>query len=55
MERTKASRLESLKQAKQAVAGEGSNKIDDSDDSDMDLSEDEPKGDDDAIGFGVFV
>ncbi|GJX89274.1 hypothetical protein Tco_0341288, partial [Tanacetum coccineum] len=29
--------------------------IDDSDDSNMDLSEDEPKGDDDAAGFGVFM
>ncbi|GJU71173.1 hypothetical protein Tco_1262578 [Tanacetum coccineum] len=28
---------------------------DDSDNSDMDLSDNEPKGDDDATGFGVFV
>ncbi|GJV74540.1 hypothetical protein Tco_1506124 [Tanacetum coccineum] len=79
-------RLESLKQATQAVGGEGSSgthnkyyqfenisaadseatqdslrsntneeRDDETDDSDMDLSEDEPKGGDDAIRFGVFV
>nr|GEW22681.1 hypothetical protein [Tanacetum cinerariifolium] len=53
---SKASRLENIKQMKKAVAGEGSNtneaKDDDTDDFDesgMDLSEDEPKGDDDAL------
>ncbi|GJS23805.1 hypothetical protein Tco_0452437 [Tanacetum coccineum] len=85
----KASRLESLKQAKQAVTREGSSaahnkyyefenisaidsdatqdsyhlntdeernyETDDSDDFDMDLFEDEPKGDDDTARFGVFV
>ncbi|GJT57729.1 hypothetical protein Tco_0992783 [Tanacetum coccineum] len=56
---SKASRLESLKQKKQAVAGEGSkesaNGTDDADDSDMDLFDDNLDGDDDAAGFGVFM
>ncbi|GKD52872.1 hypothetical protein Tco_1286259 [Tanacetum coccineum] len=59
---SKASRLESLKQAKQAVGGEGSNtdeakddETDDSDDFDMDLPNDKPKGDDDVVGFEVFM
>ncbi|GJX28601.1 hypothetical protein Tco_0236680 [Tanacetum coccineum] len=34
---------------------ERDDEIDDSDDSNMDLSKDEPKGDDDAAGFGVFM
>ncbi|GKE22724.1 hypothetical protein Tco_1434236 [Tanacetum coccineum] len=34
---------------------EKDDETDDSDDSDMDLSEDEPKRDDDATGFGVFM
>ncbi|GJV81198.1 hypothetical protein Tco_1517068 [Tanacetum coccineum] len=78
--RSKASRLESLKQKKQSVIGEGSsnahnkhyvdldtdsdallyslcseesdNETDDADDSDMDLSHDNPDRDDDAAGFG---
>ncbi|GKA45024.1 hypothetical protein Tco_0737820 [Tanacetum coccineum] len=84
--RSKANRLESLKQKKQAVAGEGSsaahnkyydssdndsdatlyssssdkteessNETDDADESDMDLSDDNPNGDDDAAGYGVFM
>ncbi|GJR75248.1 hypothetical protein Tco_0087613 [Tanacetum coccineum] len=83
---SKASRLESLKQKKQAVAGEGSsaahnkyydssdtdsdailysssldkpeesaNETDDADEFDMDLSDDNPNGDDDAVGYGVFM
>ncbi|GJV15818.1 hypothetical protein Tco_1361141 [Tanacetum coccineum] len=43
---SKASRLESLRQKKQAV--ERANETDDADDSDMDLTNDEPKGDDDT-------
>nr|GFD36684.1 hypothetical protein [Tanacetum cinerariifolium] len=50
--------LESLRQEKQPVGGEESNtdeekddETDDYDDSNMDLSDDEPKGDDDAAGF----
>ncbi|GKF00684.1 hypothetical protein Tco_0027607, partial [Tanacetum coccineum] len=86
---SKASRLESLKHAKQVVRGEGSSvaykiyyefenilaadsdatqdssssdtdeerddETNDFDDFDMDLSEDKPKGHDNAAGFGVFV
>ncbi|GJS66214.1 putative ribonuclease H-like domain-containing protein [Tanacetum coccineum] len=59
---SKASRLESLRQKKQAVAGEGSNKTeesanetDDVDESDMDLSNNNPHGDDDAIRYRVFM
>ncbi|GJY98928.1 hypothetical protein Tco_0516358 [Tanacetum coccineum] len=83
---SKASRLESLKQKKQAVAREGSsvahnkyydssdidsdatlytlsskkpeesaNETDDADESDMDLSDDNPKGDADVAGYGVFM
>ncbi|GKF21818.1 hypothetical protein Tco_0070456 [Tanacetum coccineum] len=81
--------LESIKQMKQAVTGEGSSaahakyyefentsatdsdatrgsscsdtneekddETSDFDDSDMELSDDSPQGDDDAIGFGVFM
>ncbi|GJS94751.1 hypothetical protein Tco_0801719 [Tanacetum coccineum] len=80
---SKASRLESLKQKKPAVAGEGSsvahnkyyntdsdatlyssssdkteegaNKTDDADKSDIDLSDNNPDGDDDAARYGVFM
>ncbi|GJV89814.1 hypothetical protein Tco_1533752 [Tanacetum coccineum] len=83
---SKASRLESLKQKKQAVAGEGSsaahnkycdssdtdsdatlhssssdkteegaNETNDTNKSDMDLSDDNPQGDDDAVRYGVFL
>ncbi|GJU40800.1 hypothetical protein Tco_1193757 [Tanacetum coccineum] len=59
---SKSSRLESLRQKKQAVAGEGSNTseesdngTDDANDSDMDLSDDNPNEDDDIAGFGVFM
>nr|GEY57508.1 hypothetical protein [Tanacetum cinerariifolium] len=59
---SKASRLESLKQKKQAVVGEGLNKTeesesetDDVDDSDMDLSNDNPHEDDDAAGYGTLL
>ncbi|GJZ60868.1 hypothetical protein Tco_0616684 [Tanacetum coccineum] len=83
---SKASRLESLRQKKQAVSGKGlsvahttfydtsdtksnatryslcsdtseesANEIDDADDSDMDLTDDEPKGDDDIARHGVFM
>ncbi|GJX49071.1 hypothetical protein Tco_0275916 [Tanacetum coccineum] len=83
---SKASRLKSLKQKKQAVVGEGSsvahnkyydssyndskatlysssldkteestNEIDDADESDMDLSDDNPDEDDDAARYGVFM
>ncbi|GKF52253.1 hypothetical protein Tco_0148720, partial [Tanacetum coccineum] len=52
---SKASRLESLRQKKQAVAKEGlntskesANETNDVDDLDMDLTDDEPKGDDDT-------
>ncbi|GJU45984.1 hypothetical protein Tco_1203250 [Tanacetum coccineum] len=54
---SKTRRLKSLKQAKQVVAGEGLKRDDETDDSDsskMDLSEDEPRVDDDATGIGVF-
>ncbi|GKE32757.1 hypothetical protein Tco_1452079, partial [Tanacetum coccineum] len=54
---SKESRLESIRQERQAVV-EGSNtyeeKDDEIDDFDMDLSDDEPKGDD-AAGFGVLM
>ncbi|GJY19893.1 hypothetical protein Tco_0392459 [Tanacetum coccineum] len=61
--RSKASRLESLKQKKQTVVGEGlntteeiNNKTDDADNFDMDLSYDNPNGDDDDDArFGVFM
>ncbi|GKC09443.1 hypothetical protein Tco_1001053 [Tanacetum coccineum] len=83
---SKASRLESLRQKKQPVAGEGSsaahnkyysssdtdsdttlyssssdkpegsaNETDDVDESDMDLSNDNPNGDDDAAKYEVFM
>ncbi|GJU96361.1 hypothetical protein Tco_1321117 [Tanacetum coccineum] len=83
---SKASRLESLRQKKQPVAGEGSsaahskyyslldtdsdetlysyslykpegiaNETDDADESDIDLSNDNPDGDDDAARYGVFM
>ncbi|GKD77616.1 hypothetical protein Tco_1340237 [Tanacetum coccineum] len=83
---SKASRLESLRQKKQPVAGEGSsaahnkyysssdtasdatlyssssdkpeesaNETDDADESDMDLSNDNPHGDDDDARYGVFM
>ncbi|GKE61234.1 hypothetical protein Tco_1511601, partial [Tanacetum coccineum] len=83
---SKASRLESLRQNKQPVSGEGSsashnkyyssldtdsdatlyssssdkseesaNKTDDTDESDRDLSNDNPHGDDDAARYGVFM
>ncbi|GJU14293.1 hypothetical protein Tco_1142259 [Tanacetum coccineum] len=83
---SKVSRLESLKQKKQAVVGEGSsathnkyydssdndsdatlyslsldktgecaNETDDADESDMDLPDDNPHGDDDAARYGVFM
>ncbi|GJX23763.1 hypothetical protein Tco_0228208 [Tanacetum coccineum] len=59
---SKASRLESLKKKKQAITGEGSNTseesangTDDADDSDMDLSDDNPDGYDDDAGFGMFM
>ncbi|GKE19014.1 hypothetical protein Tco_1426591 [Tanacetum coccineum] len=83
---SKASKLESLKQKKQAVAGEGSsvahnkyydssyidsdatlyslssekpeesaNETDDVDESNMDLSYDNPNRDDDVAGYGVFM
>ncbi|GKD34853.1 hypothetical protein Tco_1250362 [Tanacetum coccineum] len=83
---SKARRIESLKQKKQAVAGEGSsvahnkyydssdndseakiyssssnkteesaNETDDADESDMDLSDDNPNGDDDIAGYRVFM
>ncbi|GJX23019.1 hypothetical protein Tco_0227464 [Tanacetum coccineum] len=83
---SKASRLESLKQNKKKVAGEGSsaahnkyydssdtdsdailysssldktkegaNETDDADESVMDLSNDNPQGDDDVVGYGVFM
>ncbi|GJZ26758.1 hypothetical protein Tco_0571011 [Tanacetum coccineum] len=45
---SKASRLESLKQ-------KNANGTDDTNDSDMDLSDDNPNGDDDAKGFEVFM
>ncbi|GKC53620.1 hypothetical protein Tco_1076365 [Tanacetum coccineum] len=58
-ERSKASRLESLKQKKQTVVGEGlkeiNNKTDDADNSNMDLSDDNLNRDDDAARFGVFM
>ncbi|GKC82257.1 hypothetical protein Tco_1137974, partial [Tanacetum coccineum] len=34
---------------------ESENETDDADDSDMDLSDDSSQGDDDAVGFGVFM
>ncbi|GJV84802.1 hypothetical protein Tco_1524700 [Tanacetum coccineum] len=34
---------------------ESANETDDADDSDMDLSDDNPQGNDDAAGFGVFI
>ncbi|GJS82893.1 hypothetical protein Tco_0749434 [Tanacetum coccineum] len=82
---SKASRIKSLKQKKQAVAGEGSsadhikyydsetdndatlyslssdetkegaNETDDNDESDMDLSDDNPDEDNDAARYGVFM
>ncbi|GJS75726.1 hypothetical protein Tco_0725607 [Tanacetum coccineum] len=83
---SKASRLESLRQKKQLVVGEGSsaahnkynsssntasdatlyssssdkseesaNETDDADESDMDLPDDNPHGDDDAARYGVFM
>ncbi|GJV16390.1 hypothetical protein Tco_1361713 [Tanacetum coccineum] len=59
---SKASRLESLRQKKQLVIGEGSNTIkesanetDDFDESDIDLSDDNPNKDDDAARYGVFM
>ncbi|GJS30794.1 hypothetical protein Tco_0491414 [Tanacetum coccineum] len=76
---SKASRLDSLRQNKQLVAGEGSsaaqnkyyssldtdsdadkskegvNETDDPAESDMDLSNDNPHGDDDAARYGVFM
>ncbi|GJX36999.1 hypothetical protein Tco_0250302 [Tanacetum coccineum] len=83
---SKASRLESLKQKKQAVVGEGSsaahnkyyddsdidsnatlyssssdkteesaNETDDADESDMDLPDNNPHGDDDVARYGVFM
>ncbi|GJV05724.1 hypothetical protein Tco_1343380 [Tanacetum coccineum] len=83
---SKSSRLESLRQKKQPVAGEGSsaahnkcyslsdiasdatlyssssdkseesaNETDDADESDMDLSDNNPHGDDDAARHGVFM
>nr|GEY86958.1 hypothetical protein [Tanacetum cinerariifolium] len=77
----KSSRLESLRQNKQPLVGEGSsvahnkyyylsdtasegcsrggsiraNETDDADESDMDLSDDNPHGDDDAVRYGVFM
>nr|GEV66330.1 hypothetical protein [Tanacetum cinerariifolium] len=57
----KASRLKSLKQKKQAIAGgsnktkESANETDDADEFDMDLSDDNPNGDDDAARYGVFM
>ncbi|GJS20673.1 hypothetical protein Tco_0449305 [Tanacetum coccineum] len=83
---SKASRLESLRQKKQAITGEGSsathskhyvdsdtdsdatlyssssnkteesvNETDDADESDMDLYDDNPGGDNDAVRYGVFM
>ncbi|GJV76143.1 hypothetical protein Tco_1507727 [Tanacetum coccineum] len=83
---SKASRLESLRQKKQAVAGEGSsaahnkyydssdndseatlyssssdkteesaNETDDANESDMELSDDNPHEDNDVAGYGVFI
>nr|GEU30460.1 hypothetical protein [Tanacetum cinerariifolium] len=59
---SKASRVESLEQSKQAVGREGLNsdeakddETSDYDNSDVDLSEEELKGDDDNVGFGVFM
>ncbi|GJV85795.1 hypothetical protein Tco_1525693 [Tanacetum coccineum] len=58
---SKDSRLESLRQKKQPVAGEGSsdeeseNETDDVDESDMDLSHDNSHGDDDDARYGVFM
>ncbi|GKD40015.1 hypothetical protein Tco_1260222 [Tanacetum coccineum] len=83
---SKARRIESLKQKKQAIAGEGSsaahnkyydspdndseakiyssssnkteesaNETDDANESDMDLSDDNPNGDDNVAGYRVFM
>nr|GEW73159.1 hypothetical protein [Tanacetum cinerariifolium] len=59
---SKASRLESLKQKKQAVAGEGSNKTEenanetnDADKSDMNLSDDNLNRDGDAAEYGTLL
>nr|GEV70490.1 hypothetical protein [Tanacetum cinerariifolium] len=55
---SKANRLESLRQKKQLVTGEGSNtseesakESNDADDSNIDLTDDEPKGDDDTATY----
>nr|GEV81068.1 hypothetical protein [Tanacetum cinerariifolium] len=61
---SKESRFEILRQEKQAIGEEGSSsntyeerddETDDSNDFGMDLSHDEPKVDDNAVGFGVFM
>nr|GEY16017.1 hypothetical protein [Tanacetum cinerariifolium] len=56
---SKSSRLESLRQKKQPVLGEGSkesaNETYDADESNMDLSNDNPNVDDDAVKYGVFM
>nr|GEZ05658.1 hypothetical protein [Tanacetum cinerariifolium] len=59
---SKERKVESLRQEKQPVGGKALNtneakddETDDSNNSNMDLSDDEPKGDDDVIGFRVFM
>ncbi|GJR78254.1 hypothetical protein Tco_0149039 [Tanacetum coccineum] len=60
---SKSSRLESLRQKKQPVgwrrikqkSEESANETDDADESDMDLSDNNPHGDDDAARHGVFM
>ncbi|GKB99625.1 hypothetical protein Tco_0985762, partial [Tanacetum coccineum] len=52
---SRASRLESLKQKNSDKPEESTNETDDAGEYDMDLSDDNPKGDDDAVGYGVFM
>ncbi|GKE29052.1 hypothetical protein Tco_1444436, partial [Tanacetum coccineum] len=52
---SKASRLESLKQKKQAVVGEGSSAAHNKYYDDSDIDNDNPHGYNDAVGYGVFM
>ncbi|GJS73932.1 hypothetical protein Tco_0706773 [Tanacetum coccineum] len=55
---SKASRLENTDSDEvlySLCSEESENETDDADDSDMDLSDDNPQGDDDAARFGVFM
>ncbi|GKB78218.1 hypothetical protein Tco_0945113 [Tanacetum coccineum] len=52
---SRASRLESLKQKNSDKPEESANETDDAGEYDMDLSDDNPKGDDDAAWYGVFM